>query len=90
MKVLDATFLTDYLEDVDAATEYLQEHSTERFVFPAPAFAEILAGEGNGPDESDVEGARQALAWVRCTPSTSGRPSPQRRSRPKWDRRGRP
>lgn len=63
MKVLDATFLADYLEDVDAATGYLQKHSTERFVFPAPAFAEVLVGEGNGPGESDIEGARQALAW---------------------------
>lgn len=63
MKVLDATFLVDYLDDVDAATGYLQEHSTERFVFPAPAFAEVLVGEGNGPGESDIEGARQALAW---------------------------
>lgn len=63
MKVLDATFLADYLEDIDAATGYLQEHSTERFVFPAPAFAEVLVGEGNGPGDSDIEGARQALAW---------------------------
>ena len=63
MKVLDASFLVDDLEGVDAATEYLQDHSTERFVFPAPAFAEVLVGEGNGPDESDLEGIRQALAW---------------------------
>ena len=63
MKVLDATFLIDYLEDIDAATEYLQEHSTERFVFPTPAFAEALVGEGNGPDESDIEGVRNALSW---------------------------
>ena len=63
MKVLDATFLADYFEADDAATEYLQGHSTERFVFPAPAFAEVLIGEGNGPNESDIEGARQALSW---------------------------
>ncbi|WP_254533458.1 PIN domain-containing protein [Natrinema gelatinilyticum] len=63
MKVLDATFLVDYLEGVDAATAYLQEHSTERFVIPAPAFAEVLIGEGNGPSESDIGGARWALEW---------------------------
>lgn len=63
MKVLDATFLADYLAGADAATEYLQKHSTERFVIPAPAFAEVLIGEGNGPGESDIEGAREALAW---------------------------
>jgi len=63
MKVLDATFLADYLANVDAATRYLLEHETERFVIPAPAFAEVLLGEGNGPGESDIEGARRALAW---------------------------
>ncbi|MFW6436603.1 MAG: PIN domain-containing protein [Halococcoides sp.] len=63
MKVLDATFLIDYLEGVDAATGYLKEHSTERFVVPAPAFAEALVGEGKGPDESDIEGVRDALSW---------------------------
>lgn len=68
MKVLDATFLADYLADVDAATQYLEEHSSEQFVIPAPAFAEVLVGEGNGPDESDIEGAREALAWAEVYP----------------------
>lgn len=68
MKILDATFLADYLEGVDGATGYLREHSTERFVFPAPAFAEVLVGEGNGPGESDIEGARHALAWGEVYP----------------------
>lgn len=63
MRVLDATFLVDYLEGVNGATNYLQDHSTERFVFPVPAFAEVLVGEGNGPDEGDIEGVRKALAW---------------------------
>jgi len=36
---------------VDAATEYIEDHSTERFVFPAPAFEAVLVGEGNGPDD---------------------------------------
>lgn len=61
MKVLDATFLADYLADVDTATQYLEEHSTERFVIPAPAFAEALVGEGTGRDSrrdrtSDTDG----------------------------------
>ncbi|WP_436347045.1 PIN domain-containing protein [Natronorubrum sp. FCH18a] len=60
------------LEDVDAATRYLEEHSTERFVIPAPAFAEVLVGEGNGPDESDIEGAREALSWAEVYPVDGG------------------
>ena len=68
MKVLDATFLADYLENVDTATRYLEEHSTERFVIPAPAFAEVLVGEGNGPNESDIKGVRDALSWAEVYP----------------------
>lgn len=68
MKVLDATFLVDYLEDVDVATAYLEEHSSERFVIPVPAFAEVLVGEGNGPDKSDIAGACEALAWAEVYP----------------------
>jgi hypothetical protein len=49
MKVLDATFLVDYLAGVDATADYLLDHENERFVLPAPAFAEVLVGEGNPP-----------------------------------------
>jgi predicted nucleic acid-binding protein len=46
MKVLDATFLIDYLDGVDETAEYLLEHDTERFIVPAPAYAEALVGGG--------------------------------------------
>jgi predicted nucleic acid-binding protein len=62
MKVLDATFLVDYLAGVDATADYLLDHENERFVLPAPAFAEVLVGEGNHP-EGDVREARAQLAW---------------------------
>lgn len=62
MKVLDATFLIDYLNGVDATAEYLLEHENERFVFPVPAYAEALVGEGNAP-EGDVPEAKADLAW---------------------------
>jgi len=62
MKVLDATFLVDYLAGVDATADYLLGHENERFVLPAPAFAEVLVGEGNHP-EGDVREARAQLAW---------------------------
>lgn len=62
MKVLDATFLIDYLDGVDAAAEYLLAHETERFVFPAPAYAEVLVGEGNAPN-GDVAAAKADLSW---------------------------
>jgi predicted nucleic acid-binding protein len=62
MKVLDATFLIDYLNGIDATAEYLLANDDERFVFPAPAYAEALVGEGNDPD-GDVAEARVDLSW---------------------------
>jgi len=63
MKVLDATFLIDYLNGVDATAEYLLTHDDERFILPAPAYAEVLVGEGNYPD-GDVAAAKADLSWA--------------------------
>ncbi|PSP29042.1 VapC toxin family PIN domain ribonuclease [Halobacteriales archaeon QH_2_65_14] len=62
MRVLDANFLIDYLNGVDATAEYLLANETEQFVFPAPAYAEALVGEGNAPD-GDVPEVKADLAW---------------------------
>ena len=62
MKVLDATFLIDYLDGVESTREYLEEHDSEAYVLPVPAYAEALFGEGNGPG-GDIEGAREDLSW---------------------------
>lgn len=65
MKVLDATFLVDYLDGTAATREFYEENGGDgiRWVAPAPAFAETLVGEGNLPN-GDVSGARADLAWV--------------------------
>jgi predicted nucleic acid-binding protein len=62
MKVLDATFLIDYLNGVDATAEFLLAHEDERFILPAPAYAEALVGEGNDPD-GDVAEVKADLSW---------------------------
>ena len=62
MKVLDATFLIDYLNGVDATAEYLLAHDDERFIIPAPAYAEVLVGEGTVP-EGDVAAVKADLSW---------------------------
>lgn len=62
MKVLDANFLIDYLNGVNATAQYLLTNEDAQFVFPAPAYAEALVGEGNAPD-GDVAGAKADLAW---------------------------
>lgn len=62
MKVLDATFLIDYLNGVDATADFLLANEDETFVIPAPAYAEVLVGEGNAPN-GDVAAAKADLAW---------------------------
>ena len=62
MKVLDATFLIDYLDGIDATAEYLLAREDERFILPAPAYAEALVGEGNKPD-GDVAEVKAELSW---------------------------
>jgi len=64
MKVLDATFLIDYLDGIEATREFYEANGAEneRWVMPVPAYAEVLVGEGNLPN-GDVAGARAALSW---------------------------
>lgn len=62
MRVLDATFLIDYLDGVDETAEYLLAHESEAFVFPAPAYAEVLVGEGNAPN-GNIEEVKADLSW---------------------------
>lgn len=64
MKVLDATFLIDYLDGVEATKEFYEANGgeTEHWIMPVPAYAEALVGEGNLPN-GDVAGARADLSW---------------------------
>ena len=88
MKVLDATFLIDYLDGVESTREYLQAHDSEAYVLPVPAYAEALLGEGNGPG-GDIEGAREDPRGARYTPSTNELRLPLRRSQTKFGHKGR-
>jgi predicted nucleic acid-binding protein len=65
MKILDATFLIDYLDGAEATRECYEVNggADTRWVVPVPALAEALVGEGNLP-KGDVDGARADLAWV--------------------------
>ncbi len=59
MKVLDATFLIDYLDGVAATKKFYEAAGAgnERRVMPVPAYAEALVGEGDLPN-GNVAGAR--------------------------------
>ena len=69
MKVLDATFLIDYLDGLTPTREFYEDSGGDqiRWVVPVPALAEVLVGEGNLPT-GDVDGARADLAWVDVQP----------------------
>jgi predicted nucleic acid-binding protein len=64
MKVLDATFLIDYGNEVDAAAEYLLGHTGHRFIVPSPVLTEHLLGAVHSTTSVSVEEARAELAWV--------------------------
>ena len=65
MKVLDANYLIDYLNGELATKEFYEANGgdEERWITPAPAYAETIVGVGNLPD-GDVDRAIDALAWV--------------------------
>jgi predicted nucleic acid-binding protein len=64
MKVLDASFLIDYLDGVDATQEFYATNGgpDERWIIPDSAYAETLVGVGNLPD-GDVAATIAGLAW---------------------------
>lgn len=65
MKVLDASFLIDYLDGIEETRDFYESAGGDdvRWVMPVPAYAEVLVGEGNLPN-GDVDGARAALSWA--------------------------
>jgi len=64
MKVLDASFLIDYGNKVDAAAEYLLANSDEQFYIPAPVYTEYLLGTVHSSASTDIADARAELRWA--------------------------
>jgi predicted nucleic acid-binding protein len=64
MKVLDASFLIDYGNGVDAAGEYLLDNADAQFLVPAPVYTEYLLGAAHSSASVDIEDARAELAWT--------------------------
>jgi len=64
VRILDATFLVDYLNGHPDTEAYYEANGgpEQRWVIPAPVYAEVLVGVGNLPS-GDVDGAVEALSW---------------------------
>ena len=64
MKVLDTSFLIDYLAGVESTKTFYEEAGSteEQWLTPLVAYAEVLVGAGNLPD-GDVDGVRADLSW---------------------------
>lgn len=65
MKVLDVSFLIDYLDGRDETREFYDRSggSDAQWIIPVPALTEVLVGAGNLPD-GDVDGVRTDLTWA--------------------------
>jgi predicted nucleic acid-binding protein len=65
MRVVDTTFLIDYLDGHDAVRQYL-ERNPDVYGTPAPTYTEVLQGEAYNSDRAivDIPGARRALDFV--------------------------
>jgi len=65
MKILDASFLIDYLDGLEATRKFYESAggADVRWVMPVPAYAEVLVGEGNLPN-GDIDVVRTALSWA--------------------------
>lgn len=57
MKVLDATYLIDYLYGMESTRAFYEDNDGDevRWIAPVPALAEVLVGEGTLPN-GDVDG----------------------------------
>jgi len=72
MKVLDASFLIDYGNEVDAAAEYLLGNTDEQFLIPPPVYTEYLLGAVHSSAPTDIEDARTELAWADVVETDEG------------------
>ena len=64
MRVLDASFLIDYGNGLEAAAKYLLAHSEQQFVVPAPIYTEYLLGTVHSSAPTEIEDARAELSWA--------------------------
>lgn len=71
MTLYDSSVLIDYLDGVDEAVSYVDEHSAERSVAPPLVLFEVYRGEVFKSGTADFAAVDDALAWLTIV-DTSG------------------
>ena len=66
----DSSVLIDYLDGVEAAVSYVEDHSDQRAVAPSLVLFEIYQGEVFRSGKTDFEAVDGALGWVHVADET--------------------
>ncbi len=70
MKALDATFLVDYLDGVEATANYLEERENTPFFAPTLALFEVYTGVVQSGGADQLEPVLAGIDWVEPLPLT--------------------
>ncbi|WP_132057181.1 type II toxin-antitoxin system VapC family toxin [Halorussus amylolyticus] len=70
MLAFDTSFLVDYLDGADAASEFLTAHEDKPFFAPTLALFEVYRGAARTGGREQVERVATGLDWVEPLPST--------------------
>lgn len=68
MIALDTSFLLDYLNGVDDAADYLQEHENKSFFAPSLSLFEVYRGAARTGGREQIEQVASGLDWVEPLP----------------------
>lgn len=71
MALYDSSVLIDYLDGVDVAVNYVDDHSTERAVAPPLVLFEIYQGEVFKSGPTDFDSVNAALGWLAVIDATA-------------------
>lgn len=70
MIAFDTSFLVDYLDGVEAAASYLEEHSDRPFFAPSLVLFEVYRGAARTGGREQIERVASSLDWVDPLPLT--------------------
>lgn len=68
MIAFDTSFLLDYLDGVDAAAEYLEDHEDKPFFAPSLALFEVYRGAARTGGREQIERVGSAVDWIEPLP----------------------